>query len=100
MTVSEHILQVINDNRSRLVNDLPIKHFIIDLRNENVLSDDDVDELEAVTPAKKQNDRFIRILCKRDDQAFYKFCGLLTRNQANAIQNLGKNLLQQAENGR
>ena len=99
MAVSQSILRVIENNRSRLVNDLPIRQFIYDLRNENVLNDDDVDELQAATPVKTQNDHFIRILVRRDDQAFYKFCHLLTRNQAEAIQNLGKDLLQQADNG-
>ena len=99
MEVSENILQVIERNRSRLVTNLPIRQFLIDLRNENVLNDDDVDELEATTPEKRQNDRFIRILAKRDDEAFYKFCNLLIRNQSNAIQNLGRNLLQQVTNG-
>lgn len=99
MGASENILQVIDNNRSRLVNDLPVRQFLIDQRNENVLNDDDVDELEAITAEKRQNDRFIRILVKRGDQAFYKFCNLLIRNQANAIQNLGRDLLQQADNG-
>ena len=97
--MSKKILQVIENNRSRLVNDLPIKQFLIDLRNENVLNDDDVDELQAITPEKTQNHRFIRVLVKRDDQGFYNFCNLLTQNQATAIQNLGKDLLQQVNIG-
>ena len=97
--MSKKILQVIENNRSRLVNDLPIKQFLIDLRNENVLNDDDVDELQAITPEKTQNHRFIRVLVKRGDPAFYQFCNLLTRNQATAIQILGRDLLQQANNG-
>ena len=100
MGVSRYISQIIDNNRRRLVNDLPIKQFLIDLRNENVLNDDDVDELEEITPANRQNDRFIRILVKRDDEAFHQFCNLLIRNQAKAIQNLGKDLLQQINKGK
>ena len=93
------IQEVIENNRSRLVNDLPVQHLLIDLRNIKVLNDDDVDELDEITPAKKQSDRFVRILASRGDEAFYQFCNLLTRNQATAIQNLGRDLLQQAKNG-
>ena len=98
MGVSDNILAVIESNCSRLV-DLPIKQFLIDLRNKKVLNDSDVDGLQEITSEKTQNDRFIRILSKRDDQGFYEFCNLLKRNQATAIQNLGKDLLQQVKNG-
>ena len=99
MQVSDNISQVIENNRSRLVNNLPIKQFLIDLRNEGVLNDDDVDELQAIKPEKTQNHRFITVLVKRGDAAFYQFCNLLTRNQATAIQDLGRDLLQQVNNG-
>ena len=99
MQVSDNISQVIENNRSRLVNNLPIKQFLIDLRNEGVLNDDDVDELQAIKPEKTQNHRFITVLVKRGDAAFHKFCNLLTRNQATAIQDLGRDLLQQVNNG-
>ena len=97
--MSKNTLKAIENNSSRLVNDLPIKQFLIDLRNQNVLNDDDVDELHAIMPEKTQNHRFIRVLVKRGDPAFYQFCNLLTRNQATAIQNLGRDLLQQVNNG-
>lgn len=99
MGVSENVLRVIENNRSRIVNDLPTKHFLIDLRNDNILNGDDINELEATTPQKTQDECFIRIIVKRNDQVFYKFCHLLRRNQANEIQNLGEDLLQQALDG-
>lgn len=99
MGVSTNVLQVIENNRSRLINDLSLGSLIIDLRSEGVLNDDDVHLLQAISQKKAQNHEFLSILIARDDQSFYKFCNLLVRNPANAIKNFGNDLLQQINYG-
>lgn len=99
MGLSKHINDVIENNRESLIKDVSIKHLLYDLRIQKILTDDNVEELENIKVQKKLNDTFIRILLTRQDEDFYKFCKLLQRNQATAIQNIGHKLEQEAHKG-
>lgn len=94
MGLSQHIKVIIEDYRRRLCKEVPMStDMIIDLRNEHIIAEEEEYKLERYQTDKQRVHEFLKILDGRGNDDFIKFCKILMEYQANAVKDLGKELL-------
>lgn len=96
MGLSEYIQKVIENNRERILNEVPVKDLLYDFRALKIITSENVEVLKRIFVKKELCDTFLDILVNREDGDYYKFCELLKRSSATAIKNFGKKLEEDA----
>ncbi|RDD38891.1 Apoptotic protease-activating factor 1 [Trichoplax sp. H2] len=80
-----------------MITDIPLQQFLIDLRARQVLSNEEVDELNSFRTNKEMIYNFIKILKFRADQDFFHLCDTLQEHGAITVQEFGEALQNEAE---
>lgn len=92
MGLSNYIDQVIEQNYSTIVSDVPFKDILVDFKIAHILSSDEVKQLFQYQTHKNAAFGFMEILKSRNDADFFQFCKILKESEIANVQNLGLNL--------
>ena len=69
---------------------LPIEDLLLDIKNENIISENEYRVINAMSSRRHQNDRICRILkSKKDSGDFILFCKLLCMHSNRELQSYG-----------
>ena len=79
---------------------LPIEDLLLDIKNENIISENEYRVINAMSSRRHQNDRICRILkSKKDSGDFILFCKLLYMHSNRRLQTYGSALRKIARRG-
>lgn len=91
------IINVIQSNLRRLYNDTPADDIITDLLVGSVISEYEASKIKRMDEDRDKNFELIRILKKRGESDFFKFCDALKKHVTQHVQELGILLENQAK---
>ena len=92
MGLSEPIKETLHQKNKTIISDVPFKDILVDLRCDEVLSDQEVVRLKKCCNNKETGFEFMNILQTRSDEDFFDFCKILKDSQIKNVKNLGLEL--------
>lgn len=92
MGLSHVIDSIIEENYEAIVNSIPFKDILIDLRTKRILTDVEVNQLNLHKSHRDTGFNVIQILKARTDVDFFQFCNVLKSSTIKHVQLLGRRL--------
>lgn len=91
------IIQVIQRNLRIIYNDIPTDDILIDLLENQVITDNEVSKIKKINEDRDKNFELIKILKTRGTRDFFQYCYALKAHETKNVQELG-NLLENEAN--
>ena len=96
----KYIDQALQHLAKHWLDTLPIEDLLLDIKNENIISENEYRVINAMSSRRHQNDRICRILkSKKDSGDFILFCKLLYMHPNRKLRSYGSALRRIATRG-
>lgn len=92
MGLSKDILEIIEQNKSEIITDIPFRDILPKFHIANILSTDEYTRLLSHENDQNMGILFMEILKSRNDNDFCEFCNILKNTEIRNVKGLGRSL--------